>query len=64
MAYKTLQELRDAYQRGDRIGPLVIRSDTATVWESKGGQVVANLPLTGLLEQALDLLGIPHIPAP
>ena len=62
MAYKTLEELRDAYQRGDRIGPLVIGADTANVWESKRGQSVASLPVASLLEQALDLLGIPHIP--
>ena len=65
MAYKNLQELRDAYhQRGDHIGPLVIGSDTANVWESKRGQSVASLPVDGLLEEALDLLGIPHIASP
>lgn len=64
MAYKNLQELRDGCQRGDRIGPLVIGTDTANVWESKRGQSVASLPVAGLLEQALDLLGIPHIPDP
>jgi hypothetical protein len=64
MAYKNLQELRDGCQHGDRIGPLVIGTDTANVWESKRGQSVASLPVAGLLEQALDLLGIPHIPDP
>jgi hypothetical protein len=63
MAYKNLQELRDGCQRGDRIGPLVIGDGTATVWESVRGQVVPSLPVDGLLEQALDLLGIPHVPA-
>ena len=64
MAYKNLQELRAGCQRGDRIGPLMIGTDTANVWESKRGQSVASLPVAGLLEQALDLLGIPHIPDP
>jgi hypothetical protein len=42
----------------------VIGTDTANVWESKRGQSVASLPVAGLLEQALDLLGIAHIPDP
>jgi hypothetical protein len=62
MKYKTLEELRDAYQRDDRIGPLVIGTDTANVWEVVRGQALFSQPVAGLLEEALDLLGIRHRP--
>lgn len=62
--YATLAELRDAYARGElpEAFPVVIGDDEAEVitdWcDSRNGRVFRMQP-GDLLEQALELLGIP-----
>jgi hypothetical protein len=56
--YATLAELRDAYAKGAATGPLMLDNDSTTVYEDAGK--VFDMHPDDVLEQALDLLGIPH----
>lgn len=56
--YKTLAELRDAYARGEVTRPLRLDNDQVFVYQ--GDSKVYDSDPETLLEQALDLLGIPY----
>ena len=64
--YKTLAELRDAYASGEITAPLVINhSADSEVWIPRDEDwVIVDTPFSmdtcQLLEEALDLLGVPH----
>lgn len=63
MRYKTLGELRDAYARGDVTVPLMIDNDTTGVMNPDEGDQewqLFEMHPAELIEQALDLLAIPH----
>jgi hypothetical protein len=62
MKYRTLQDLADAYSRGEVKYPLMLDNDSVSVWDD---DETATEPLyeahpEELLEDALALLGIPH----
>jgi hypothetical protein len=64
----TLTELAEAYKRGEKIQPLMIdndvcdavRVDTENDPDWRNAEDVFSMHPDELLEQALDLLGIPH----
>jgi hypothetical protein len=56
--YRTLAELKAAYERGDGLtGPVYLRPDSADAYDGTG-RVFRMSPET-LLEQALTMAGIP-----
>jgi len=55
--YRTLRELREALAAGTVRGPLLIDSDAVYTLAGDGD---FEMHPADLLEQALDLLGIPH----
>ena len=66
MKYKTLEELRDAYLRGDLADPIYLDNDDTFVWsdeptdeDPEAGRVFDGGVPRDLLIEALDLLGIP-----
>lgn len=58
MRYDTVEQLRDAYRDGEIHGPLMIDNDDTSVYS--GGEQVFEMHPEDLLEQALNLLGIPN----
>jgi len=56
--YKTLAELRDAYASGKVTDPLMLDNDDTFVYQ--GDEEVYQSHPAQLLEDALDLLGVPH----
>lgn len=61
--YKTLAELQDAYAHGDVTAPLYLDNDSTTVYqENEDGtwEDTFSMDPHDVLEQALDLLGIPY----
>ena len=58
--YDTVGQLREAYQRGEISDPLMIDNDSTFVYQESGDSDVFEMHPHDLLEQALDLLGIPH----
>lgn len=58
MRYATLAELRAAYASGEVTAPLAIDNDQTTVYTDD--EKVFEAHPEQLLEDALDLLGIPH----
>lgn len=56
--YKTLAELQRAYDRGDVTEPLMLDNDDTNAYE--GDEKVFSAHPDQVLEDALDLLGIPH----
>lgn len=61
MKYATLAELRAAYTRGELTDPITLDNDNTTVYD--GDEKVYEAHPDQVLEDALDLLGIPHEPA-
>ena len=53
-----LQELRDAYAAGELPEPLMLDNDDTSVY--RGDEKVFSAHPDQVLEDALDLLGIPH----
>ncbi len=60
--YKNLKELKSAYDSGKlsrKLNPVLIDNDCADVDDDQNGIMFHMLPDL-LLEEALDILGIPH----
>lgn len=55
---KNLNDLKSAYDSGRVVGPLMIDNDDIFVYPDD--EAVFRMDPETLLEQALDLLGIPH----
>lgn len=66
MRYQSLKELKDAYESGElsKDIPLTLDNDSASVYVNQSGDDWTEVYEGGgpglLLEEALDLLGIPH----
>lgn len=58
----TLSELVQAYKDGTITLPLMIDNDDVHVWDMREQEPMFEMHPSELLEQALDLLGIPHEP--
>lgn len=56
--YDTLRQLADAIKAGEVTGPLMIDNDVTGLYQDD--VKVFEMHPDDLLEQALDLLGIPH----
>lgn len=56
----TLSELRDAYVAGRLTDPLWIDNDETFAYQDDGEVEVFSMHPAQLLEECLDLLGIPH----
>jgi hypothetical protein len=62
MKYATLADLKAAYDSGElsRANSLVLDNDYVAVYDTGGGAVYEGDGPAALIEEALDLLGIPH----
>jgi hypothetical protein len=65
LQYETLAELQQGYKSGEKLDPITLDNDQTTVYTSdadddEDSECVFELHPDQLLEQALDLLGIPH----
>lgn len=58
LRYPALPALRDAYATGELAAPLMLDNDQAAVYD--GDEKVFESHPEQVLEDALDLLGIPH----
>lgn len=61
MRYKTLAELVAAVRSGEVLGTLVIDNDETFLYE--GDECVFRMAPDQLLDEALDMLSVPHEPA-
>lgn len=57
MRYTSLEELTDAYARGDIIAPMMLDNDWMGVYQN--GETVFELHPEEFRERVLELLGIP-----
>jgi len=64
-SYETLRDLQAAYKSGAITDPLMLDNDSASVYVQTGSDMenyegVFEMHPDDVMEQALDLLGIPH----
>lgn len=60
MKCTTLAELVAAYRKGEVTAPLMIDNDNMSVYDEATDTYVLEMHPYDVMEQALDLLGIPH----
>lgn len=60
MKCATLAELVAAYRKGEVTAPLMIDNDNMAVYDEATDTDVFEMDPHDVMEQALDLLGIPH----